>query len=200
MNKDQNTPYPRGTLNTPLFQDMESCLIFGKISMCPYSYEIHNTPYPLHGYARDLDNSTSNVLIPLDSWTSGLLVYRLPLSVEYGVSTSIGYGVSSSLSKTTYSLKLINTAYPLPLDMAYRSSGTETERHFKTLSLDELRLPGFNLLFDQEYSEEEEAEAMAETMEQYMSKTRTNYGSRVARHKIEEKDSFELKDQFLKEH
>ncbi|GJV59680.1 hypothetical protein Tco_1465780 [Tanacetum coccineum] len=28
----------------------------------------------------DLDNSTSNVLIPLDSWTSGLLVYRLPLS------------------------------------------------------------------------------------------------------------------------
>ncbi|GJT67082.1 small auxin-up RNA [Tanacetum coccineum] len=29
---------------------------------------------------RDLDNSTSNVLIPLDSWTSGLLVYKLPLS------------------------------------------------------------------------------------------------------------------------
>ncbi|GJW99087.1 hypothetical protein Tco_0180895, partial [Tanacetum coccineum] len=30
---------------------------------------------------RDQDNSTSNVLIPLDSWTSGLLVYELPLSV-----------------------------------------------------------------------------------------------------------------------
>ncbi|GJW40508.1 zinc finger MYM-type protein 1-like protein [Tanacetum coccineum] len=29
---------------------------------------------------RDLNNSTNNVLIPLDSWTSGLLVYRLPLS------------------------------------------------------------------------------------------------------------------------
>nr|GEV35240.1 hypothetical protein [Tanacetum cinerariifolium] len=29
---------------------------------------------------RDLNNSTSNVLIPLDSWKSGLLVYRLPLS------------------------------------------------------------------------------------------------------------------------
>ncbi|GKB99884.1 hypothetical protein Tco_0986021 [Tanacetum coccineum] len=70
----------------------------------------------------DLDNSTSNVLIPLDSWTRGLLVYKLPLSVEYGVSTSIGYGVSSSLSNTAYSFKLINTAYPLPLDMAYRSS------------------------------------------------------------------------------
>ncbi|GJY48826.1 hypothetical protein Tco_0438782 [Tanacetum coccineum] len=32
-----------------------------------------------------------------------------------------------------------------------------------------------------------------------MSKTRTDYGSGVARPKIEEKDSFELKDQFLKE-
>ncbi|GJR17014.1 hypothetical protein Tco_0965541 [Tanacetum coccineum] len=30
----------------------------------------------------DLDNSTSNVLIPLDSWTSGLLVYKLSLSVR----------------------------------------------------------------------------------------------------------------------
>ncbi|GJV87084.1 putative reverse-transcriptase-like protein [Tanacetum coccineum] len=42
-------------------------------------------------------------------------------------------------------------------------------------------------------------EAMAETMEQYMSKTRTDYGSGVARPKIEEKDSFELKGQFLNE-
>ncbi|GJT49884.1 homeodomain-like protein [Tanacetum coccineum] len=50
-------------------------------------------------------------------------------------------------------------------------------RHFKTLSLEELRSSDFNLLSDQEYSEEEEAEAMAETMEQYISKTRTDYGS-----------------------
>ncbi|GJV58107.1 hypothetical protein Tco_1459112 [Tanacetum coccineum] len=49
------------------------------------------------------------------------------IRLEYGVSTSIGYGVSSSLSNTAYSLKLINTAYPLPLDTAYRSSGTEAE-------------------------------------------------------------------------
>ncbi|GJW13954.1 hypothetical protein Tco_0018087 [Tanacetum coccineum] len=75
----------------------------------------------------DLDNSTSNVLIPLDSWTSGILDYKLPLSVEYGVSTSIGYGVSSFLSNTAYSSQQINTAYPLSLDTAYRSSGTETE-------------------------------------------------------------------------
>ncbi|GKB86026.1 ribonuclease H-like domain-containing protein [Tanacetum coccineum] len=49
------------------------------------------------------------------------------LIVEYGVSTSIGYGVSNFLSITAYSFKLINTAYPLPLDTAYRSSGTKTE-------------------------------------------------------------------------
>ncbi|GJT04163.1 hypothetical protein Tco_0838625 [Tanacetum coccineum] len=145
---------------------------------------------------------------------------------EYGVSTSIGYGVSNFLSNTAYSFKLINMAYPLPLDTAYRSSGTKTEilcmtrsstnelftpykeperefrssrRHFKSLSLDELRSPDFNLFSNQEYSEEEEAKAMAETMEQYMSKTQTDYGSGVAGPKIEEKDSFELKGQFFKE-
>ncbi|GJV06630.1 hypothetical protein Tco_1344286, partial [Tanacetum coccineum] len=37
------------------------------------------------------------------------------------------YGVSSSLYNTSYSSRQINTAYPLPLDTAYRSSGTETE-------------------------------------------------------------------------
>ncbi|GJX38014.1 hypothetical protein Tco_0251317 [Tanacetum coccineum] len=98
---------------------------------------------------------------------------------EYGVCTSIGYDVSNLLSNTTYSIQLINMVYPLPLDTAYRSSVTEAEpkRHFKTQSLDELRSPDFNLLSDQEYSEEEIAETMAETMEQYMSKTRADYGS-----------------------
>ncbi|GJX47993.1 hypothetical protein Tco_0273183, partial [Tanacetum coccineum] len=72
-------------------------------------------------------------------------------------------------------------------------------RHFKTLSLDELRSPDFNLFSDQEYSEEEEVEIMAETMEQYMSKTRADYRLGVARPKIKDKDNFELKGQFLKE-
>ncbi|GJZ78488.1 hypothetical protein Tco_0643325 [Tanacetum coccineum] len=72
-------------------------------------------------------------------------------------------------------------------------------RHFKTQSLDELRLSDFNLFSDQEYSEEEEEETMAETIEQYMSKTRADYGSGVARPKIKDKDNFELKGQFLKE-
>ncbi|GJS73763.1 hypothetical protein Tco_0706604 [Tanacetum coccineum] len=86
------------------------------------------------------------------------------------------------------------TPYEEP-EREFRSS----RRHFKTLSLDELRSPDFNLFSDQEYSEEEEAETMAETMEQYMSKTRTDYGSGVARPKIDNKDQFELKGQFLKE-
>ncbi|GJU43307.1 hypothetical protein Tco_1200573 [Tanacetum coccineum] len=135
---------------------------------------------------------------------------------KYGVSTSIGYGVSSFLSNKAYSSQQINTTYPLSLDTVKcmkRSSMNElftpykeperefrsSRRHFKTLSLDELRSPDFNLLSDQEYSEEEEEEAMAETMEQYISKTRMDYGSGVARPKIDNKDQFELKGQFLKE-
>ncbi|GKD61358.1 hypothetical protein Tco_1298867, partial [Tanacetum coccineum] len=86
---------------------------------------------------------------------------------EYDVSTSIGYGVSIFLSNTAYSSHQINTTYLLLLDTAYRSSGTEanSKRHFKTLSLDELRSPDFNLFSNQEYSAKEEEEAMAETME-----------------------------------
>ncbi|GKE00377.1 putative reverse transcriptase domain-containing protein [Tanacetum coccineum] len=70
-----------------------------------------------------------------------------------------------------------------------------SRRHFKILSLDDLRSPDFNLLSDQEYSKEE----VTETMEQYMSKTRADYGSGVARPKIKGNDNFELKCQFLKE-
>ncbi|GJU26929.1 hypothetical protein Tco_1165550 [Tanacetum coccineum] len=81
------------------------------------------------------------------------------------------------------------------LKREFRSS----RRHFKTLSLDELRLPDFNLFSDPEYLKEEVAETMAETMEQYMSKTRADYGSGVARPKIKDNDNFELKGQFLKE-
>ncbi|GKD57970.1 hypothetical protein Tco_1295479, partial [Tanacetum coccineum] len=74
-------------------------------------------------------------------------------------------------------------------------------RYLRTVSLNELTSPGFNLFFEFESSEEEEEteKPMAETMEQYMSKTLTDYGSGVARPKIEGKDSFELKGRFLKE-
>ncbi|GJV48195.1 hypothetical protein Tco_1438407 [Tanacetum coccineum] len=74
------------------------------------------------------------------------------------------------------------------LEREFRSS----KKHFKSLSLDELRSPDFNLLSDKEYSEEEEEEeAMAETMEQYMRKTRTDYGSGVAGPKIDNKCHFD---------
>ncbi|GJS06341.1 reverse transcriptase domain-containing protein [Tanacetum coccineum] len=82
------------------------------------------------------------------------------------------------------------------LEREFRSS----RNHFKTLSLDESRSPNFDLFSDQEeYSEEEVAETMAETMEQYMIKTRADYGSGIARPKIEDNDIFELKGQLLKE-
>ncbi|GKB04199.1 zf-CCHC domain-containing protein [Tanacetum coccineum] len=95
---------------------------------------------------------------------------------------------------TRSSMNELFTPYKEP-EQEFRSS----RRHFKTLSLDELRSPDFNLLSNQEYSKKEETKAMAKTMEQHMSKTRTDYGSGVARPKIDNKDQFELKGQFLKE-
>nr|GEW61026.1 hypothetical protein [Tanacetum cinerariifolium] len=75
-----------------------------------------------------------------------------------------------------------------------------SKKLFKTLSLDESRSPEFNLFFDlEENSKEEVTETIAKTMEEYMSKTRAHYGSGIARPKINDKDHFELKGQFLKE-
>ncbi|GJS78708.1 hypothetical protein Tco_0728589 [Tanacetum coccineum] len=91
-------------------------------------------------------------------------------------------------NRITYNVMLASIELVVPL------------KHFKTLSLDKSRSPDFDLFSDQEeYSEEEVAETMAETMEQYMSKTRADYRSGVSRPKIENKDNFELKGQFLKE-
>ncbi|GKA51743.1 hypothetical protein Tco_0744939, partial [Tanacetum coccineum] len=71
---------------------------------------------------------------------------------------------------------------------------------FKTLSLDESRSSVYKLFSDLEDNfEKEVTETMAETMEQYMSKSQADYGSGIARPKINDKDHFELKVQFLKE-
>ncbi|GJU80014.1 hypothetical protein Tco_1282379, partial [Tanacetum coccineum] len=76
----------------------------------------------------------------------------------------------------------------------------DTPKHFKDTNLDESRSPDFDLFSDQEeYSKEEVTETMAETMEQYMSKTQADYGSGVSRPKIKDRDNFELKGKFLKE-
>ncbi|GKE34356.1 hypothetical protein Tco_1453678 [Tanacetum coccineum] len=57
---------------------------------------------------------------------------------------------------TRSSTNKLYTPYKDP-EREFRSS----RRHFKTLSLDELRSPDFNLLSDKEYSEEEEEEEKA---------------------------------------
>ncbi|GJZ84508.1 hypothetical protein Tco_0649847 [Tanacetum coccineum] len=73
-------------------------------------------------------------------------------------------------------------------------------RLFETPGLVESSSPELDLFFDiEEHSEEETAEIMTEIMEQYMSKTRRNYGSGVVRPKINDKTHFILKGQFLKE-
>ncbi|GJS04813.1 retrovirus-related pol polyprotein from transposon TNT 1-94 [Tanacetum coccineum] len=138
----------------------------------------------------------------------GDIIVGEPFLREVGIKTKRFKGIISLYNgddEVTYQMV---RSHPRPIRRIHRRrygvsvpapSTDQMRRHFKTLSLDELRSPDFNLLSDQEYSEEEEAEAMAETMEQYMSKTRTDYGSGVARPKIDNKDQFELKGQFLKE-
>ncbi|GJY03406.1 hypothetical protein Tco_0369346 [Tanacetum coccineum] len=107
-------------------------------------------------------------------------------AAPYGVSTSIGYGCM-----TRSSTKELFTPFNDP-KQEFRTS----RKHFKTLSLDESRSLDFALFSDQEeYSEEEVTKTMAETMEQYMSKTRVDYGLGIARPKIEDKDN--LKTKFL---
>ncbi|GKD01142.1 hypothetical protein Tco_1171416 [Tanacetum coccineum] len=73
-------------------------------------------------------------------------------------------------------------------------------RLFETPGLVEWSSPELDLFSNiKEHSEEETTEIMTETMEQYMSKTRGNYGSGVVRPKINDKTHFELKGQYLKE-
>ncbi|GJT57287.1 hypothetical protein Tco_0992341 [Tanacetum coccineum] len=92
---------------------------------------------------------------------------------------------------TRSSIKELFTPFKDP-EREFRSS----RKLFKTPSLDESRSPEFDLFSDlEENSEEEVTERMAETI----SKTRANYGSGIARPKIDDKDHFELKGQFLKE-
>nr|GFA59236.1 hypothetical protein [Tanacetum cinerariifolium] len=73
-------------------------------------------------------------------------------------------------------------------------------RLFETSGLVESSSPELNLFSDiKEHSEEETTGIMTETMDQYMSKTRGNYGSGVVRPKINDKTYFKLKGQYLKE-
>ncbi|GJU11150.1 hypothetical protein Tco_1133546 [Tanacetum coccineum] len=72
-----NTSYLE-RLNTPYSSQYAVFKIWNQYNILE---DIKRGPYSKKSpIRRDLDNSTSNVLIPLDSWTSGLLVYKLPLS------------------------------------------------------------------------------------------------------------------------
>ncbi|GJT11609.1 hypothetical protein Tco_0858651 [Tanacetum coccineum] len=131
----------------------------------------------------------------------------LPVIMEYLVNIS-KRRTFWSLNEDILKITVLTTNMPYPSRKIRRICACTHQRpqrihdqyakRFKTLSLDELRSPDFNLFSDQEYSEEEVAKTMAETMEQYMSKTRADYGSGVARPNIEDNDNFELKGQFLK--
>ncbi|GJW25394.1 hypothetical protein Tco_0039205, partial [Tanacetum coccineum] len=98
----------------------------------------------------------------LDIWHLNILedIKRSPYSKK------LQYAISNPLDTPSYDEVPPESKNDMPL---------RDKRHFKTLSLDELRSPDFNLLSDQEYSEEEVTETMAETMEQYMSKPQADY-------------------------
>ncbi|GJU38015.1 hypothetical protein Tco_1186369 [Tanacetum coccineum] len=97
---------------------------------------------------------------------------------------------------TKSSSKKLITPYENP-EHKFRSS----RKLIKTRSLNHLDSLESNLFSDYvDQFEEEETEAMEEpTMEEYMTKTREDYGSRIVRPKIDDKARFELKGQFLKE-
>ncbi|GKD73827.1 hypothetical protein Tco_1332109, partial [Tanacetum coccineum] len=95
-----------------------------------------------------------------------------------------------------------DTAYP---PVGYDVSNLLLRHHIDFCSLNNVvhdkDSPEFDLFSNiEEHSEEEgTTEIMTETIEQYLSKTRGNYGSGVARPKIGDKTHFELKGQFIKE-
>ncbi|GJV06296.1 zf-CCHC domain-containing protein [Tanacetum coccineum] len=100
----------------------------------------------------DLDNSTSNVLIPLDSWTSGLLVYKLPLSVimKYLVNISKRY-TFWSLNEDILKIYDSNNQYAVSIkeDTAYpclHSPKTTKERRPVSMRYEGMNMTVFMLL------------------------------------------------------
>ncbi|GKA34370.1 hypothetical protein Tco_0720799 [Tanacetum coccineum] len=115
--------------------------------------------------------------------------------LEIQSTTDVAVFKTRPICMTRSLIKELFTPFKDP-EQEFRSS----RKLLKTLSLDESRSLDLNIFSNlKEYFEEKVTETMAETMEQYMSKTRADYGSGIARPKIDDKDSFELKGQFLKE-
>ncbi|GJY60987.1 hypothetical protein Tco_0461644 [Tanacetum coccineum] len=90
---------------------------------------------------------------------------------------------------------------PMDTRLSLNLTALDSKRNLsKTRSLEYLSSPEFNIISDlEDQFERKETEAMAKTMEEYMCKTRGDYGSGVTRPKFDEKAHFELKGYFLKE-
>ncbi|GJX73462.1 retrovirus-related pol polyprotein from transposon TNT 1-94 [Tanacetum coccineum] len=118
---------------------------------------------------------------------------------QYGIFSQLNMPYQSSettsdLCMTMSSKKELVQPYEEP-ERVLRS----IRRLFRTRNLDYSSSPEFDLSDHENHFEAEITEAMAETKEQYMTKTRDDYGSRIARPKFDDKAKFELKGQFLKE-
>nr|GFA55818.1 hypothetical protein [Tanacetum cinerariifolium] len=95
--------------------------------------------------------------------------YSDQLNTAYSDHMNTAYRSSDIVIEADFSHSTNELLTPFKdLEQGFRSS----RKLFKTLSLDESRSPEYNLFFDLELnSKEEDAEIMAKTMEQYMSKT-----------------------------
>ncbi|GJU75401.1 hypothetical protein Tco_1272471 [Tanacetum coccineum] len=113
----------------------------------------------------------------------------------------VGYDVSNFLPRynVMHDKSSTNKLFT-PLEKPERVFRSK-RRLFETPGLVKLNSPEFGLFSDiEERSKEEATEIMTETMKQYMSTTRGDYGSGVTRPKINTDTHFELNGQFLKEH
>ncbi|GJR89506.1 hypothetical protein Tco_0213517 [Tanacetum coccineum] len=112
----------------------------------------------------------------------------------------VGCGVSNLLLRTVWCMTRSSTKELLsPLENPERVLCSR-RKLFDNPSLVELNPPEDDQLSKiEEHIEEEVTEIMAETMEQYISKTREDYGSGVTRPTINQETPFELRGKFLKE-
>ncbi|GJW62106.1 retrovirus-related pol polyprotein from transposon TNT 1-94 [Tanacetum coccineum] len=138
-------------------------------------------------------------------------VYVLPNNTTYSMNSIRRTDIQQTY--TAYSDQL-NTAY-LSFDTCMIRSSTKKlfsplknpkqkfrsrRRLFDTLSLVESNSLEFDHIFDiEEQSEEEVRETMTEIIEQYMIKTRGDYGPGITRPTINQDTHFELKGKSLKE-
>ncbi|GJU96569.1 hypothetical protein Tco_1321325 [Tanacetum coccineum] len=100
-------------------------------------------------------------------------------------------------SEQRIDLYSLNNVSVLPNNTAYSVRSIRRTDLQKTIQ--QSSSPELDLFSDvEEHPEEETTEIMTEIMDQYMSKTRGDYGSGVVRPKINDKTHFELKGQYLK--